>query len=117
MATDSDCPSGESCSSGTCVSSAGACDPLPNSGCQSGFACTIEIPYFDSSDIGCRPAGTTPPDAACSPTALCAPNSECVLSSQFDGTCRAFCDLANPVCPGTEHCGNVQHPTIGICVP
>ena len=100
-----------------CTGTAATCDPLPNSGCQTGFACTIEIPYFSMADIGCRPAGATPSDAACSPTALCAPDSECVLTGPDTGFCRAFCDLSAPVCPSGDHCGNIQHPTIGICVP
>jgi hypothetical protein len=69
------------------------------------------------SDIGCRPAGTTPPDAACTPSALCAPNSECVLTGPTTGVCRAFCDLSAPVCPAGDTCGSIMHPTIGICVP
>jgi hypothetical protein len=105
---------------GVCTGSAATCDPLPNAGCQAGFSCQINIPYFSPSDISCRPAGTTPPDAACSPSALCAPGSGCVLTDAMgDGNCRQYCDLtAMPAaCPAGDHCASIMDPTIGICVP
>jgi hypothetical protein len=118
------CGGATSCEAGTCMVFDAAppanCDPFTNAGCQSGWACVISIPYYGPTDIYCKPAGNVPADSPCSPQALCQPGTECVLeNTNFTGHCRQFCDLGGGThtCPIGDTCGNIFHPSIGICVP
>ncbi|MBN2498929.1 MAG: chitobiase/beta-hexosaminidase C-terminal domain-containing protein [Deltaproteobacteria bacterium] len=116
-----DCPPGQHCEGGQCVSDAPACSPeSPQGVCPDGQTCLDGECVADSElcsalqPEGRCPAGRTCLDGVCrdddqlcsgeNPTGLCSAGSECV-----DGTCVAqaeLCSRQNPEgrCPAGETC-------------
>jgi len=103
---------------GACKPSA-PCDPLSDAGCPPGQTCT-PTGWLKT----CMPAGTGPPDSACTGQGACKPGLLCIDSGK-GGKCRPRCHTLgeSPTC-ATGVCTAVLGPDgkavpgfVGYCVP
>jgi Cys-rich repeat protein len=135
--TDSDCPAGETCSSGTCVGrnvpNGGPCSG--NAECQSGLCqngmcvsttpppagCTSNADCPDGTCVGgvCQGTGQKPNGSAC------AGNADCLSGLCDNGTCQpggsamctqdSDCSIMGEVCMGGTCTGTGQVPNGSAC--
>ena len=100
--TDADCPSGQVCQNGTCTTSGGGC--TSDFDCPSGQICQ---------NGSCVTGGGCSTDADCPSGQVCQ-NGTCTTSGSSGGNGMKICNEADPTCPAPQQCVAVQGAN-GLC--